>query len=88
MAGWIATFAGTSLLYPVEAVRFRLMMQTGRNNEQYFNARQSIRSIYAAEGLKGFYRGAGYNCFFLSFSGAALLALYDKFQSLIKETAT
>jgi solute carrier family 25 (adenine nucleotide translocator) protein 4/5/6/31 len=85
MAGWIATFAATGLLYPVDAVRFRLMMQTGRNNEQYFNARQCIRNIYATEGMKGFYRGAGYNTVFLSFSGAALLALYDKFQVIIKK---
>jgi solute carrier family 25 (adenine nucleotide translocator) protein 4/5/6/31 len=82
LSGWLSTFMSTALVYPVDAVRFRLMMQTGRDNTMYLNARQCAAAVWRSEGVKGFYRGAGYNCFFLSFSGAALLALYDKFQSL------
>jgi solute carrier family 25 (adenine nucleotide translocator) protein 4/5/6/31 len=79
--GWISSFIASVVAYPIDSTRMRIIMQTGREDKQYSNARQCISYVWRTEGIPGFFRGVGYNCVFLSFSGALLLVLYDKFQN-------
>lgn len=52
-AGAIATF----ITYPLDLLRTRFAIQADGNQRMYPSMLGAIRQIYAAEGLKGFYRG-------------------------------
>ena len=52
-----------------------------RNSDKMYDSTWScIRSIYASEGVKGFYKGLGPNIL-RSVGGAVLLISYDEFKS-------
>lgn len=65
--------------YPLDTVRRRLMMQSGRADVLYNGTIDCIRKIYHKEGGKAFFKGALSNI--LRGMGASLvLVLYDEFQ--------
>lgn len=68
--------------YPLDTVRRRLMMQSGRKQMIYKGTIDCIRKIYAEKGLKAFYKGALSNIF-RGTGGALVLVLYEKIQKLI-----
>jgi len=65
--------------YPLDTVRRRLMMQSGRKELLYNGTMDCFRKIYRNEGGKAFFKGAFSNI--LRGMGASLvLVLYDEFQ--------
>jgi len=65
--------------YPLDTVRRRLMMQSGRKELLYNGTMDCVRKIYKNEGGRAFFKGALSNI--LRGMGASLvLVLYDEFQ--------
>ncbi|XP_026747448.1 ADP/ATP translocase 3-like [Trichoplusia ni] len=82
IAQTVTTFAGFTS-YPLDTVRRRMMMQSGRSVEQrqYKSTAHCWASILKNEGIKAFYKGALSNVF--RGAGAALvLVLYDEVKKL------
>jgi solute carrier family 25 (adenine nucleotide translocator) protein 4/5/6/31 len=66
--------------YPLDTVRRRLMMQSGRKDVMYTGTFDCFRKVYAQEGGKAFFKGALSNI--LRGMGASLvLVLYDEMQT-------
>ena len=68
--------------YPLDTVRRRLMMQSGRTTMLYKGTFDCMRKIYAEKGLKAFYKGALSNVF-RGTGGALVLVLYEKIQKML-----
>jgi len=70
--------------YPLDTVRRRLMMQSGRKELLYNGTIDCVRKIYQKEGGKAFFKGALSNI--LRGMGASLvLVLYDEFQIMFAQ---
>jgi len=70
--------------YPLDTVRRRLMMQSGRADVMYTGTFDCIRKIHAKEGGRAFFKGALSNI--LRGMGASLvLVLYDEFQVMFAQ---
>lgn len=67
--------------YPLDTVRRRLMMQSGRAQKAYTGTFDCMRKIYAEKGLGAFYKGALSNIF-RGTGGALVLVLYEKIQKM------
>lgn len=67
--------------YPLDTVRRRLMMQSGRATKAYTGTFDCMRKIYAEKGLGAFYKGALSNIF-RGTGGALVLVLYEKIQKM------
>ena len=65
--------------YPLDTIRRRLMMQSGRAVVMYKGTFDCMRKVYAEKGLKAFYKGALSNVF-RGTGGALVLVLYEKIQ--------
>lgn len=77
--------------YPLDTVRRRLMMMSGKkaadSKVTYYNGTlDCFRKVYAEEGTKGFFKGALSN-FFRGIGAALVLTLYDKFQVILYQAA-
>jgi solute carrier family 25 (adenine nucleotide translocator) protein 4/5/6/31 len=68
--------------YPLDTVRRRLMMQSGRTTVLYKGTIDCMRKIYLEKGLKAFYKGALSNVF-RGTGGALVLVLYEKIQKML-----
>jgi len=68
--------------YPLDTIRRRLMMQSGRSKVLYSGTIDCIRKVYAEKGFKAFYKGALSNVF-RGTGGALVLVLYEKIQKLL-----
>lgn len=74
LAGWFA--------YPLDTVRRRMMMQSGRKDKMYSSTPDCFKKIYEKEGPNAFYKGAASNI--IRGTGAALvLVLYSKIQEYL-----
>jgi solute carrier family 25 (adenine nucleotide translocator) protein 4/5/6/31 len=72
--------------YPLDTVRRRLMMQSGRADVLYNGTIDCVRKIYHKEGGRAFFKGALSNI--LRGMGASLvLVLYDEFQIMFAAPA-
>jgi solute carrier family 25 (adenine nucleotide translocator) protein 4/5/6/31 len=70
--------------YPLDTVRRRLMMQSGRKELLYNGTMDCFRKIYQKEGGRAFFKGAFSNI--LRGMGASLvLVLYDEFQVMFAQ---
>ena len=83
----IAIAQGISLLaaavcYPLDTVRRQLMMQAGKSDKEFTTSLQCIKSIYATQGMPGFFRGLGANLA-KTVGGALLLVAYDSFRGVM-----
>lgn len=67
--------------YPLDTVRRRLMMQSGRAKKAYTGTFDCMRKIYIEKGLRAFYKGALSNIF-RGTGGALVLVLYEKIQKI------
>lgn len=75
------TLAGV-LSYPLDTVRRRLMMQSGRKDIMYTGTIDCFRKIAANEGTKAFFKGAASNVI-RGTGGALVLVLYSKIQKYL-----
>lgn len=65
--------------YPLDTVRRRLMMQSGRKDVMYTGTMDCFKKILKAEGSKAFFKGAASNVI-RGTGGALVLVLYSKIQ--------
>ena len=77
--------------YPLDTVRRRLMMMSGKKAKDskvtyYSGTMDCFRKVYAEEGIGGFFKGALSN-FFRGIGAAMVLTLYDKFQIILYQAA-
>lgn len=68
--------------YPLDTVRRRLMMQSGRADKMYSGTMDCFKVIARDEGIKAFFKGAGSNVI-RGTGGALVLVLYERIQKLI-----
>jgi len=81
--GQISALVAAIFSYPLDTVRRRLMMQSGRKVREYNGAVDCIRKIYAAEGSHAFFSGFFVNA--VRGIGAALvLAIYNDISKYLK----
>ncbi len=78
-AQFVTVTAGI-MSYPLDTVRRRLMMQSGRADILYSGTMDCFRKIYAEEGGKAFFKGAASNVI-RGTGGALVLVFYDKIQA-------
>jgi len=83
-AAQCVSLAAAAIMYPVDSVRRRLMMQAGipENERLYRNSFDCIRVVLQKEGMRGFYLGLGPNLV-RSVGGALLLVAYDGFKAVL-----
>jgi solute carrier family 25 (adenine nucleotide translocator) protein 4/5/6/31 len=75
------TLAGI-LSYPLDTVRRRLMMQSGRKEKMYSGTIDCFKKIAATEGTNAFFKGAASNVL-RGTGGALVLVLYAKIQKYL-----
>ena len=80
-AQFTTTLAGI-LSYPLDTVRRRLMMQSGRKEKMYTGTIDCFRKIAANEGTNAFFKGAASNVL-RGTGGALVLVLYSKIQAYL-----
>lgn len=69
--------------YPLDTVRRRLMMQSGRADVLYNGTADCFAKIYANEGgLKPFFKGASANIF-RGVGASMVLVMYDELKAVI-----
>lgn len=70
------------IIYPLDTVRRRLMMQSGKKQAVYNGTLHCIKKMLNDEGWRAFYRGAWSNV--IRNTGSSLvLVLYDEFQKIV-----
>jgi len=80
-AQFVTVSAGVAS-YPLDTVRRRLMMQSGRGDVLYTGTIDCFVKIYKEAGIKAFFKGALSNVI-RGTGGALVLVFYDKIQSWI-----
>lgn len=81
------SMTASTVHYPLDSVRRRLMMQSDAQERRYKSAMDCVQKIYHFEGIAGFYRGLG-TSYIRSVSAAFLLVSYDFFKVLLAEPGT
>jgi len=79
----VTAFSGF-LSYPLDTVRRRLMMQSGRKDVMYTGTLDCFRKISQNEGGKAFFKGALSNIF-RGMGASLVLVLYDEFQIMFAQ---
>jgi solute carrier family 25 (mitochondrial adenine nucleotide translocator), member 4/5/6/31 len=80
-AQFTTTLAGIAS-YPLDTVRRRLMMQSGRKDKMYSGTIDCFKKIAANEGTNAFFKGAASNVL-RGTGGALVLVLYSKIQKFL-----
>ena len=71
------------LSYPLDTVKRRMMMQSGRSDVLYSNPLDCVKKMYTKEGgLKPFFKG-GLTNIFRSAGGALVLVFYSEFKAIL-----
>ncbi|CAI2375420.1 unnamed protein product [Moneuplotes crassus] len=81
--GTLTTCFSNFVFYPLDTVKKRLQMQSGRLNKQYLSTTDCIKTIYQIEGIRGFFKGVVPNVT-KGFGGALVLVLNDKIKKLLQ----
>ncbi|CEF62805.1 ADP/ATP translocase 4 [Strongyloides ratti] len=77
--GQVVTFSAGMISYPLDTIRRRMMMQSGKIDKVYKNSIHCAKDILLNEGFKAFYSGAMVNA--IRGVGAALvLAMYNELE--------
>lgn len=84
VAAQFVSMLASTIHYPLDSVRRRLMMQSDMVAEQkvYKNAIHCFVHIYQTEGISGYFRGLGTN-YIRSVGASLVLVSYDFFKSLL-----
>lgn len=77
----ITAIAGL-IAYPLDTVRRRMMLQSGKAEKQYTSTLHCFAKIAQEEKMAGFFKGAGSNIL-RGAGGALVLVLYDEFQKMM-----
>jgi solute carrier family 25 (adenine nucleotide translocator) protein 4/5/6/31 len=86
MVAQFVTGVSGLLSYPLDTVRRRLMMQSGRADVMYTGTMDCFQKIYSKEGPKAFFKGALSNII-RGAGGSLVLVLYDEFQRMFNPNA-
>ena len=90
-ANWLAVWAFAQFVtvtagimsYPIDTIRRRMMMQSGRSDVLYANTLDCMQKIFVKEGgIKPFFKGAGSNVI-RGTGGALVLVFYNKIQAYL-----
>lgn len=76
MLGWAVTTGAGIASYPLDTVRRRMMMTSGEA-VKYKGSMDAARQIFATEGVRSFFKGAGANIL-RGVAGAGVLSIYDR----------
>ena len=82
MFAQVTTSIAGTVTYPLDTVRRRLMMQSGRDDVLYTNTLDCFKKINKSEGSKAFFKGNWVNIV-RGLGCSLLLVLYDKIQEKI-----
>ena len=84
MAQTITSF-GSILVYPLDTIRRRIMMQAGQGKQVQDSALVTAQKIYANEGgMTAFYKG-GFTNMIRTADGAILIVVYDILRDYLSE---
>ena len=79
------TFAGL-VCYPLDTIRRRMVMQSGRSNRDYKSSIDCCRKIFSKEGgIPAFYKGSLTNVF-RGMGSAIVLVFYDEMKKVLWQT--
>jgi len=78
LLGWCVTTTAGLASYPIDTIRRRMMMTSGEA-VKYASSIDCAKQIFAKEGMKSFFKGAGANIL-RAIAGAGALSGYDKLQ--------
>jgi len=81
MLGWAVTTGAGIASYPLDTIRRRMMMTSGEA-VKYNGSMDAARKIFAQEGFRSFFKGAGANIL-RGVAGAGVLSIYDQVQLLL-----
>ena len=76
LLGWTVTTGAGIASYPLDTIRRRMMMTSGEA-VKYSGSMDAARKIFAAEGIRSFFKGAGANIL-RGVAGAGVLSIYDR----------
>ena len=76
LLGWTVTTGAGIASYPLDTIRRRMMMTSGEA-VKYSGSLDAARKIFAAEGIRSFFKGAGANIL-RGVAGAGVLSIYDR----------
>jgi solute carrier family 25 (adenine nucleotide translocator) protein 4/5/6/31 len=79
LLGWVVTITAGIASYPLDTIRRRMMMTSGAA-VKYNSSFDCAKQIYAKEGMKSFFKGAGANVL-RGVAGAGVLSGYDYFKA-------
>jgi solute carrier family 25 (adenine nucleotide translocator) protein 4/5/6/31 len=80
----VVSMAASTVHYPFDSIRRRLMMQSDTSQRKYDSAYDCYRQIVQKEGMRGFYNGLG-TSYVRSIGASFLLLSYDFFKSAMKQ---
>ena len=85
-AAQFVSMAASTLHYPLDCVRRRLMMEAGRTEEErrYRNTIHCFRKVWIEEGSRGFFLGLGPNLI-RCIGSALVLVSYDEFKRILTD---
>ncbi|KAB1671729.1 hypothetical protein FNE72_28990 [Klebsiella pneumoniae] len=78
---WAMTIGSSTLAYPLDTIRRRMMMTSGEA-VKYKGTIDAGRQIIAKEGVRSLFNGAGANIL-RAVAGAGVLAIYDQLQLIL-----
>jgi len=81
LLGWTVTTGAGIASYPLDTIRRRMMMTSGEA-VKYKSSLDAARQIFAREGLRSFFKGAGANIL-RGVAGAGVLSIYDQAQLIL-----
>jgi len=81
--GWTVTVASSTIAYPLDTVRRRMMMTSGQA-VKYSSAVDAFQKIIGAEGVMSLFKGCGANIL-RAVASAGVLSLYDTLQNFYKK---
>lgn len=82
VAAQVVSMTASTVHYPLDSVRRRLMMQSDAEMKHYRNTMDCFAQIYMHEGVRGCFRGLG-TSYIRSVGAALLLVSYDFFKSVL-----
>lgn len=82
--GYAVTVTAGLISYPLDTVRRRMMMTSGKHAGKYKNSFDCTKKILAQEGVKSMYKGAGSNIL-RGLAGALVLVGFDYFKNYYLE---
>lgn len=81
LLGWVVTTTASTISYPIDTIRRRMMMTSGQA-VKYNGALDCARQIVAKEGTKSLFKGCGANIL-RGVAGAGVISLYDQLQMIV-----